>query len=614
MKKTFLLLVLILSVSVFFVSCTSVFQPAGIVRFVITNWNSGPGVEGATVEVYESGTGNLVGQGVSGALGAVEIGIARIPLRIDVKVTKPGFARSLVQGLKPEAVDEIPFGIVMKTAQLNANPATETDPVVEIGFFEIEAAGMVTREGTPIDINTQAITGPFSTKIEVTATNHIYAIYEPLIDRIAGAGLVTTDRGIVSDSTEAEFDITPIGHDGEVALYTTVYDYNGNRVLKVDYLLVEGTDPGEVAMYQPMTFADFSDWYFFGDYNLENMWTYTRRSGVSMYVDPRGMSVVEQMDPVRPSKQIDNAFVRDLDEGSRVAPDGGNLWSLLYWADWTTADAYYGAYPDELLNPGDEPDGYNLYYSLDGITYEKFGFVTEAFVSWLADTILYYVGEGFNENQVMNLFSFYKDPSIFLHPGVALHYQVTSVYGTLESTPTDLGSVVPLDSFNIELENPLDDAVDVPLNPIFKWKPTKALESVEGDVIYTYAPFIYDWVQSDNGLIVPTTLQGNMVRFTSDTADSIELPFTGVNPNIIGLGWSWYNPYSGELTPYEENTFEPNKTYNWGVNIALACVTDADSRAYSIAADYKYRDTGWYYDPATCMEPDLHAAFTTGAQ
>jgi len=39
-------------------------------------------------------------------------------------------------------------------------------------------------------------------------------------------------------------------------------------------------------------------------------------------VDPRGMSVVEQMDPVRPSKQIDNVFVRDLDEGSRVARVG----------------------------------------------------------------------------------------------------------------------------------------------------------------------------------------------------------------------------------------------------------------------------------------------------
>ena len=238
--------------------------------------------------------------------------------------------------------------------------------------------------------------------------------------------------------------------------------------------------------------------------------------------------------------------------------------------------------------------------------------MTEAFVAVLTNTILYYVGQGYNENQIMNLFPFYKDPSMFLEPGVEMHYQVTSVYGTLESDPTYLGSVVPLDSFNIELETPVPEAVNVSQNPTFKWKPTKALSSSEGDVVFNYGLFIYDWIQADNGLIVPT-YQGGMIEFSDNSAESIEVAFSGKNLNDWGLNWSWYNPYSGAVEPYTANSLEPNKTYGWGINIAYALVKDADSRAYSISADFKYRDTGWYYDPVM-MEPDLHADFTTGVQ
>ncbi|HOM55228.1 MAG TPA: hypothetical protein PKW46_06740, partial [Thermotogota bacterium] len=71
MKKPLLLLLLTLCVTLLFVSCAGIVRPAGVLRFVVTNWNSGPGVVGATVEVYESGTANRVGHGVTGALGAV---------------------------------------------------------------------------------------------------------------------------------------------------------------------------------------------------------------------------------------------------------------------------------------------------------------------------------------------------------------------------------------------------------------------------------------------------------------------------------------------------------------------------------------------------------------
>ncbi len=614
MKKKLIFSAVIFALVFLMVSCASSTKPeqADSLFFLVANWNAGPAVEGARVNVYESGTDNLIGSGLTNEFGAVEVGIIQVPERIDVEVSKQGLARSLVQGLKAVAAQEIPFSIVIKPALLNSDPNTQTDPVVKLSLFEIAAQGNPSRDAAPIAI-TDPITGPFTAKVIVTANNHVSAIYEPLLERIAGAGFVTTDRAYAGDTDRAEFNISPTGFDGECALYTTVYDHNDNRTLRVDYLQVVGTNPGEVVMYQPMTFADFSEWMFMGSYSLENIWSYTRRTGVALNNTPREIEEIENTGETLASRMIQNSSIRSLNDGSRFAPAGGNLWSHLYWTDWTTQNLYHGAYPDELPNPGDRPDGYNLYRSLDGQTYEKFGFVTENFGAGLANTILSYVGQGYNENQIMNLFPSYKDPSIFLHPGLEMYYQITSVYGTLESTPTDLGSVVPLDSFNIELETPVPEAVGVSQNPVFKWKTTNALESTEGTVTYNYGLFMYDWVQADTGLIIPTS-EGDMLQFTEDTADSVEVTFSGADLNDSGLNWSWYNPYADSIDLYTETMLEPNKTYNWGINIAYALVKDADSRAYSISADFKIRDKGWYYDPVACMEPDLHADFTTGAQ
>jgi len=72
-----------------------------------------------------------------------------------------------------------------------------------------------------------------------------------------------------------------------------------------------------------------------------------------------------------------------------------------------------------------------------------------------------------------------------------------------------------------------------------------------------------------------------------------------------------YMPYTDTLAAYPFPTLEPGKTYGWGINIAYGLVKDADSRSYSISADYKYRDAGFYIDPVGVLEPDLHADFTT---
>ncbi|HOO33368.1 MAG TPA: hypothetical protein PK466_13735 [Thermotogota bacterium] len=608
MKKSLFFSVVVLLVAMVFVSCTNFVTPEDVLYFLITNYNAGPGVEGAAVKVYEHGTDNLIGSAVSIANGIVEVGIKDVPERIDVKVTKQGHARSLVDGLKTADAHEF-FSIILKTAQLNPDPATEVDPTVILTF----STAIVSSERAPMDI-TEPITGPFNVTVDVNAQNHVSGIYEPLLGRIAGAGLVTSDRQYYGDVDTADFTVSPTGHDGEVALYTTVYDHNDNRVLKVEYLNIAATDPGEVNMYQPMTMADFSDWMFMGTYNIENIWTYTRRRGIALNSTSRGTEEFElTSEPIASKIFKDHPVPTEMT--SRVAPADANIWSQLYWADWSTMNLYYGYYPTELPNPGDEPDGYNLYRSLDGITYEKFGFITENFVADLADTISFYISYGYNPNQIMDVFPFYLDPSAFLHPGVEMYYQITSVYGTLESTPTDLGSVVPLDTFNVELQTPVNEAVDTSLNPNFRWRATNALSSSEGTPIYNYQLFIYDWVQADNGAIVPVDADDDFITFTSDSAGPIIAGFTGSGTNTTwDCTWKWYNPYGTGVDPYTATSLEPNKTYDWGLNVAYAVVDTTDSKAWSVSSDYRYRDKGWYIDPAGCMEPDLHADFTTGAQ
>lgn len=314
MKRKLLFSAVILALVIFLVSCASSTkpEPASTLFFLVANWNAGPAVAGANVSVYESGTDNLIGSGVTDEIGFVDVGVIQVPERIDVKVSKQGLARSLVQGLKAVAAQDIPFSIISKPALLNSDPDTQTDPVVKLSLFEDE---------TPIAL-TDPITGPFTAKIVVTANNHVSAIYEPLLERIAGAGFVTTNRGYAGDTDRAQFDISPTGFDGECALYTTVYDKNDNRTLRVDYLQVVGTNPGEVDMYQPMTFAEFSDWMFTGTYSLENIWSYTRRTAVALNNTPRGIQDIEKTGDTLASKRIGNSPIRSLNEESRFAPAG----------------------------------------------------------------------------------------------------------------------------------------------------------------------------------------------------------------------------------------------------------------------------------------------------
>jgi len=613
MKKALLTIMTLVTIALVFVSCNPITTPiVGYLKFLVVAYNAGPELGGAFVTATDGASGELLGFGTTNADGEVQIGITRIPDFIDVEVLKEGTARSLLQGLKAqEALDGF-VPLIAKPAKLDGNPESQVMPDVQLTFFDLL--------GNPLD-PTQPIIADFVVHVQVNSENHMSGIYEPLLGRVAGAGLITTDRDYFANVTEADFIVPIAGFAGDTPLHAVIYDYNDNRVQKVVYLdilppVVAPIDP----MYEVMPFTQFSNWFFVDTLTLENMWSYTRRNGIAFNgLDDEIVSVPKREARSEGMQALAQQRMDSM-QSVRVAPENGNLWTHLYWTDWSSAawyaESYPGDFPVPLAELGPQPDGYNVYRSVGGAGYQKIGFVSEAYLAYISDAIAYYIAMGYPITRIMNMFPCYKDSSAFLTPGISVAYKVAAVYGSVEGPQVSLGSVTPLDSFNINLEAPADEERGVSRNPNFQWSPTKALTSGEGVVNYHYSLFIYDWIQADNGLFIPGTYVGEdtvaMFDFVSPTAGAISADFTGnAQDPVWGTDWFMYMPYTDSIAAYPFPNLEPGKTYGWGINIAYGLVKDNDSRSYSISADYKYRDAGFYIDPVGVLEPDLHADFTT---
>src|SRR6056297_526661 len=377
MKKNTLLFCLAVLLVIFLCSCGGGLLPGNQIGVMVTNWNAGPGVSQATVTVFESGTQKVIGNGVSNKNGGVIVNLSAKPELIDISVVKEGHARSFVSGLKSTfAVNQI-FPIILQSALLENDPGIETDPTVTIQWELM--APQTTRDVGP---SQELVKGPFEVTVTVEGVRQTRVIYEPLLDSIPGSASVTLNSGLSKFADTATFEVAPTGFDGEVPLYTTVYDSNNNRVVKVIYLAIEGTEPEGVQMYQPMPLVDFSE--RVGDYPIENIRSYTRRDS------------------------------ENLRNEGRTAPAETNLWTQLYWTDWTSLDDYYG--PGSLLpDPGDQPDGYNLYRSGDGQSYQKVAFISEASVGGVAKTICEAINWS-NIDSVVNTNPMGLDGSFYVFP------------------------------------------------------------------------------------------------------------------------------------------------------------------------------------------------------
>lgn len=525
----------------------------GKVRIYVVEYNSGPAVPRATVVVKDHETGEQIAQLETNENGEAVLDLSGVSAeRIDIEAKKFGYALSKVVGVKVARAKVKPVEMQLRVAQLNPDPSTQTIPNVQVELLNVE--------GEPL---TSPATEVFRVHVSVESENHVSLIY-CLLGRIPGSSFFGP-RSVVSDTNEAYFTVLTTGWVGETELNIVVYDYNDNRVHVIEYvdIVQESQRPEYVFVPLPPTLLGYV-----------NLVAYTRNDAAEFYNKDAPQAVRQLVQrSERTVDRLSRTLTKDFGAKLHAAPEGTNLFVEVTWLNYGLLE-YYG-----LIGPlAQRPDGYNVYRSFDGVRYEKVAFVPES----------------------INSFYIY-DTSAQMAPGKPVWYAVSSVYGGYETEKTFLGSVVPLASFNVELIEPEDGATNVSVRPTFKWKPTLLLTTPESTVDYYYTMAIYDAVLSEI-LMVPVYIQEGSLYLQEWYAPDdrmIEAKFDD---------YMWY-AFGAGLWPYDR--LEYHKTYDWGVDYAIAVSQDVDSQAFSIAIDY-----GWGIDPVggAGVLPDKHNEFTTGSE
>lgn len=245
-------------------------------------------------------------------------------------------------------------------------------------------------------------------------------------------------------------------------------------------------------------------------------------------------------DKLQLSKKVENSF--------SSIPEDSNLWIEIYWYDYD--DAFWKK--EQTI----KPDGYNVYRSFDGVDYTKVATTTNGP---------------------------YIDYSSDLKVGKETWYKVSSYKDGEESNKVKLGSVTPLDTFNVRLISPKGKALDVSVQPTFVWEPTKKLISSESEIEYHYTMAIYDFIQSAN-YIYPVTINNGQIYtydFNTNGSTQVSVTFKGSegSPEYDDLEWI-INLENNDYF-YPTNLLEKGKTYDWGIDYAYAIAYDKDKRSHS---------------------------------
>ncbi len=523
-----------------------------VLRLHVVEYNSGPGVEGAEVFVTNE-DGEVVKVGITDEDGYVEMGLDSTGL-YNISVGKSGYAPSAVYGLKlgNEVRD---YTVIMKKANIEDRNLGvgyfSILPEVEVSFYEDSS------KSTPVDL-TESTVSKLYVRVEAKGIHPINVIYAAA-GKVPGAGFF--GRRLYSPATNvAEGDLDLSGTNGETEIHIVVYDYNDSRVDLVFYAHVERPEGEDGYYYTPILFSDFG---------YSNVDAYTSRGAVEFYSDPV-------------SPKLGRFGLENVNPRPNAAPEDSNMWVEVWFLDYDLS-SYYGLISDEFL----KPEGYAIYRSEDGKLWKRIGFVPET-----------------SDYDVV-----FRDNDATLRPGKIYYYMIRTVLpGGKEGEARYLGYTVPLGTFNVDLVQPADGATNVSRDPTFVWKPTSDAFSVIPNGVtfegtYTYTLWIYDFVQSENHL-VPLDENNSQLMIYSSEATQMSLKFSSVNWAIISYDF-------GGIYLYPHSMLEPNKTYEWAVDLAYAQAEFDGGRgtAYSIAINEGYKGVGHWL-----VNGDVHNTFTTGRE
>ena len=195
----------------------------------VVAYNAGPGVGGATIEVYEHGTATLVATASTASDGSYSL---ILPWgSYDLVVQTPGYAGSRVENVRVASSTKL--NIVQRKA---FNPSWPTDPPEVVVRGPTDGAQYDGRLGyVPYEIEVTPAPG--------LATDLIYAA----LGKTPGAGFLTGFRHIFlqTDATGPQFlDPLDFGAYGPTTFQAVVYDSNGNRTQVFRYIEVSAYLPG----------------------------------------------------------------------------------------------------------------------------------------------------------------------------------------------------------------------------------------------------------------------------------------------------------------------------------------------------------------------------------
>jgi len=255
---------------------------AGNVSGYVVAYNAGPGVEGATVEIYQAGTTTLVTSLTTEADGSFTVELP--DGAYDFVVTKPGYAGSKVENFRVKGDTRI--AIIQRKA---FNPNWPTDPPE------------VTLEGPEDGARYDASLGfvPYRVRVQPTAPLSTDLIYAAL-GKTPGSGIIAGIRDFFSqtnDTGQRYIDPLDYGTYGPTTFQVVVYDTNGNRTQVYRHIQIDYPVPETVSDLQPPQIF----------YHL----AVTLGKPVEFFqVEPQG------------------------------APEGGNLWVELSWRPQTDFSSY----------------------------------------------------------------------------------------------------------------------------------------------------------------------------------------------------------------------------------------------------------------------------------
>lgn len=547
------------------------------IEVYVSNFSSGPIVQNAKVQLLDGDS--VIEETSTDENGYADINNPSMPEYVDIKISKDGYALTKIFDVKRDYFignkkieTQLRDTVLRSSDEYDANYKLND---LTINYYKLD--------DTPVDTTLPA-TENFYSVIEITQnTEHQYIAYGSNWDRIPGSSSMTSDRmgSFSQEATQMTSQISLDGlENGMHDLNVVIFDHNDNLVQKIDYFDVQRASvTAPATSYEVMNANSFISSY-------DNLTSWTKRRGVSYYNTPvmgKGETPINLNSHEELTSHISDS----------------NIFVELYWIDW---DSYDLLALNNYVTPTEatRPEGYNIYRSFDGTNYNKIAMVR-------SDYTKYKVIDGLlgGSSPIPN----YVDKSPELTPEKEVWYKVAPVYNNYEGAKTLLGSVIPMKEFNVVLKSPVHNSTDVSVNPTFTWGPDKELTS-DSTVTYSYQLFVYDWNQSDNGLIIPIEDPASDaigMWFETEGKSDVSIDFTG---NTGSVNWYSFNPYSMTKTLYPESKLEHGKSYNWGINIAYAYSYDADSSSYSLSADFRYRDAGWWFEPYG-IEPDLHADFTT---